>query len=134
MCALFAMNVTVDASKVDLIQHIKIGQEDTITFGVRGYPKPQITWKKGRRTLNPANDARYKLLNDGSLTIVNVKVSDQDNYTVTVKQGGYGVTKQIEVYAVGRYCLISLSCSIFVYTLKRFQLIFPLLHLKDHLI
>ena len=57
MCALFAMNVAVDASKVDLTQHIKIGQEDTITFGVRGYPKPQITWKKGGRTLNPANDA-----------------------------------------------------------------------------
>ena len=134
MCALFAMNVSVDASKVDLTQHIKIGEQDTITFGVRGYPKPQITWKKGGRTLNPANDARYKLLNDGSLTIVNVEVSDQGNYTVTVAQGGYLDEKQIEVYAVGRYCLISHSCSIFVYTLKRFQVIFPLLLLKDHLI
>lgn len=98
--ATFELHVGFDASKVDLTQHIKIGQQDTITFGVRGYPKPQITWKKGGRTLNPANDARYKLLNDGSLTIVNVTVSDQGNYTVTVKQGGYLDEKQIEVYAV----------------------------------
>lgn len=96
----FKLEVVFDTSKVQHTQHIKIGTEGTITLGVTGYPKPRITWKKEKTTLNAARDSRYTLLNDGSLKIKNVKIADQGNYTVHVQQGPSSEEVKIEVYAV----------------------------------
>ncbi|XP_074633381.1 neural cell adhesion molecule 2-like [Acropora palmata] len=96
----FTLEVLFDISNVDPTQHIKIGREGTINLGVRGYPKPTITWKKEKTTLNAARDPRYTLLNDGSLKIKNVKIADQGNYTVNIQQGASGKVVEIEVYAV----------------------------------
>ena len=87
---------------MDLNQHVTIGQTQNIELGVRGYPKPNFTWKKGKRTLNPASDPHYSLLEDGSLRINIVRVDDEGNYTFIVQQSGYAVRGNIEVYAVGR--------------------------------
>lgn len=96
----FTLDVLFDTSKVQHTQHIKIGTEGTITLGVTGYPKPTMTWKKEKTTLNAAGDPRYTLLNDGSLKIKNVKIADQGNYTVHVQQGAGSEEVKIEVYAV----------------------------------
>lgn len=96
----FTLEVVFDTSKVQHTQHIKIGRDGTITLGVTGYPKPRITWKKEKTTLNAATDPRYTLLNDGSLKIKNVKIADQGNYTVHVQQGASSEEVEIEVYAV----------------------------------
>ena len=94
-------------------QHIKIGTDGTITLGVTGYPKPTITWKKEKTTLNAATDPRYTLLNDGSLKIKNVKIADQGNYTVHVQQGAGSEEVKIEVYAVGMYAVFSIQLWLF---------------------
>lgn len=96
----FTLEVLFDTSKVQHTQHIKIGTEGTITLGVTGYPKPTMTWKKEKTTLNTARDPRYTLLNDGSLRIKNVKIADQGNYTVNIQQGASSEEVKIEVYAV----------------------------------
>ena len=87
---------------MDLNQHVTIGQTHNIELGVRGYPNPTFTWKKGTRTLNPASDPHYTLLEDGSLRINIVRVDDEGNYTFTIQQSGYTGRGIIEVYAVGR--------------------------------
>lgn len=71
-------------------------------MNVPGYPKPKYIWKKENTNLSPATDARYRLRDGGSLEIINVRISDQGNYTVTVQQAGYEVEVTIEVYVVGR--------------------------------
>lgn len=109
----FCLLIAVDTSKVQHTQHIKIGTEGTITLGVTGYPKPRITWKKEKTTLNAARDPRYTLLNDGSLKIKNVKIADQGNYTVHVQQGASSEEVKIEVYAVGMYAVFSIQLWLF---------------------
>lgn len=109
----FCLLIAVDTSKVRHTQHIKIGTDGTITLGVTGYPKPRITWKKEKTTLNAATDPRYTLLNDGSLKIKNVKIADQGNYTVHVQQGASSEEVEIEVYAVGTYAVFSIQLWLF---------------------
>ena len=109
----FCLLIAVDISNVHRTQHIKIGSEGNITLGVRGYPKPRITWKKEKTTLNAARDPRYTLLNDGSLKIKNVKIADQGNYTVNIQQGASGKVVEIEVYAVGMYAVFSIQLGLF---------------------
>ena len=109
----FCLLIAVDTSNVHHTQHIKIGREGNLTLGVRGYPKPTITWKKEKTTLNAARDPRYTLLNDGSLKIKNVVIADQGNYTVNIQQGASGKVVEIEVYAVGMYAVFSIQLWLF---------------------
>ena len=87
---------------MDRNQHVTIGQTQNIKLGVRGYPKPTVTWKEGKRTLNPASNPHYTLLDDGSLRINIVRIDDEGNYTFSVYQVGYRGRGNIEVFAVGR--------------------------------
>lgn len=109
----FCLLIAVDTSNVQHTQHIKIGTEGTITLGVTGSPKPTMTWKKEKTTLNAARDPRYTLLNDGSLRIKNVKIADQGNYTVNIQQGASSEEVKIEVYAVGTYAVFSIQLWLF---------------------
>ena len=103
----------VEVSKVRHTQHIRIGTEGTINLGVRGYPKPTMKWKKGKTALNADSNPRYTLLDDGSLKIKNVKIADQDNYTIDIEQGGSSEVVKIEVFAVGMYAVSSIQLWLF---------------------
>ena len=85
---------------MDKIQHINIGEVDTIELGVRGFPKPSFKWKRGNTVLSP--NSRLTVLDDGSLKINKVKRSDKGNYTCTVGHGSTEESVKIEVYAVGK--------------------------------
>ena len=86
---------------MEALQFIKIGTTDKIGLGVSGYPKPTFEWKKGSKVLQPSSDSHYSLQTDGSLSVKNVKLEDQGNYTCLIMQPGYTKRAEIEVYAVG---------------------------------
>ena len=85
---------------MEKIQHINIGQVDTIKLGVSGFPKPSFKWKRGNTALNP--NSRLTVLVGGSLKINKVARSDRGNYTCTVEQGSTEDSVKIKVYAVGK--------------------------------
>jgi len=63
-----------------------IGATLTMSCGAIGEPKPSILWDKTKGLLPP--NGRSKILDNGSLVIINVQIEDQGEYTCTASNNG----------------------------------------------
>lgn len=54
------------------------GSDVTIDCSARGNPEPQISWTQNTDTIS--SNIRSRLLNNGSLYITNVRISDAGRY------------------------------------------------------
>ncbi|CAF3665749.1 unnamed protein product, partial [Didymodactylos carnosus] len=60
-------------------------QDVTFTLDIQGYPPPTLTWMKGDIPIAQPND-KYMPSEDGkTLTVRNVQIEDEDDYSVQIK-------------------------------------------------
>lgn len=72
---------------VDPTVHANEGSLATLRVYVSGSPRPDVHWKRGRRTVDTANSARFRLLDGATLQVVGVRRSDEGVYTAVADNG-----------------------------------------------
>ena len=86
-------------------QKLFLNSSGTIFLGASGYPTPSYKWKKDGLVLdqNDRNSGgRFKWLDDGSLEIPTVRVSDAGKYECDIIQGYNSKTIVIQISVVGK--------------------------------
>ncbi|XP_078381279.1 hemicentin-2-like isoform X4 [Oculina patagonica] len=89
----FTLQVDFSTAQVDKEQEIHLGRKAVIKLDVSSYPLPTYEWKKDGKPLTFPAQGKTLDPYTGSITIDNVKLSDQGNYTCNVTFGTYSEVK-----------------------------------------
>ena len=86
-------------------QKLLLNNRGIVFLGANGYPAPSYKWKKDGIVLDQKdrnNGGRFNWLDDGSLEIPTVRVSDAGKYECDIIQGYNSKTIVIQISVVGK--------------------------------
>ncbi|KAL9987886.1 hypothetical protein ACROYT_G002264 [Oculina patagonica] len=95
--AVFTLEVDFSTAQVDTKQEIHLGRKDVIKLDVTSYPLPTYEWTKDGTPLTFPTQGKTLDPYTGSITIDNVKLSDQGNYTCKVT---FGISDSVKIEVV----------------------------------